>query len=144
GAYVRYSADEMYAILSIESHRHKTQLIGENLGTVPPEVNRSMRRHGVGGMYVVQYEQHGNAPPPTVPAECVASINTHDMPTLAAHLKGSDIAARVRLGLIPRTVAPPEREAREITKRGLIAFLRQTGFLRNPRAAPRDVLAATL
>ena len=56
GAYVRYRADEFYAVLSIESHRSRTTLIGENLGTVPPEVNQAMERHGLQRMYVMQYE----------------------------------------------------------------------------------------
>src|SRR5687768_9350515 len=38
GAYVSYNAEELYAVLCLESHRHQTALIGENLGTVPPAV----------------------------------------------------------------------------------------------------------
>ena len=56
GAYVTYPAEEYYAMLSIESHRHQAVIIGENLGTVPAEVNRGLKRHGVAGMFVVQYE----------------------------------------------------------------------------------------
>lgn len=56
GVYVRYRADELYAVLSVESHRNRTAIIGENLGTVPKEVNLELDRHGVRRMYVVQYE----------------------------------------------------------------------------------------
>lgn len=56
GVYVKYRADELYAILALESHRCQTTLVGENLGTVPPEVNRAMDRHKFQRMYVVQYE----------------------------------------------------------------------------------------
>jgi 4-alpha-glucanotransferase len=56
GVYVRYRPDELYAIFSLESHRHQTTLIGENLGTVPPEVDQAMDRHSLKQMYVVQYE----------------------------------------------------------------------------------------
>ena len=48
GAYLRYAADEFYAILSLESHRHKTMIVGENLGIVPPETTAAMRRTGSG------------------------------------------------------------------------------------------------
>ena len=52
GVYVRYPAEEYYAIFSLESHRHKAMLVGEDLGTVPPEVPESMGRHNVHRMYV--------------------------------------------------------------------------------------------
>src|SRR5690606_6632464 len=45
GVYVRYNADEMYAILCLESHRNRATILGENLGTVPPSVNAALRRH---------------------------------------------------------------------------------------------------
>ena len=35
----------------------RCEIIGENLGTVPQEVNRAMDRHGHRKMYVVQFEQ---------------------------------------------------------------------------------------
>src|SRR5262249_19677229 len=75
GVYVRYPAEELYALFSLESHRHRTALVGEDLGTVPPEVPESMARHGVHRMYVLQYaarpEAEAALPPP--PEESVAS-----------------------------------------------------------------------
>jgi 4-alpha-glucanotransferase len=56
GVYVRYPAEEFYALLTLESQRHQARLIGENLGTVPPEVDEAMDRHNVGRLYVLQYE----------------------------------------------------------------------------------------
>ena len=47
GTYVNYPAEEWYAIFSLESHRNRTRLVGENLGTVPPAVNESMARHAL-------------------------------------------------------------------------------------------------
>ncbi|HNQ87545.1 MAG TPA: 4-alpha-glucanotransferase [Verrucomicrobiota bacterium] len=94
GVYVTYPADEFYAILSIESRRHRASIVGENLGTVPPVVNRGLVRHGVSGMFVVQAELRpspGSALRP-VPGNVVASLNTHDMPPFAAFWAGSDIA----------------------------------------------------
>ncbi|HEX2831839.1 MAG TPA: 4-alpha-glucanotransferase [Thermoanaerobaculia bacterium] len=91
GVYVRYPVDELYAILTLESQRHGCVLVGEDLGTVPPEVPKKMVRHGLRRMYVVQYEMKPEeATPPPPPAASVASLNTHDMPAFAAWSAGQD------------------------------------------------------
>ncbi|MGE3312184.1 MAG: 4-alpha-glucanotransferase [Limisphaerales bacterium] len=104
GAYVGYPAEEFHAMLSIESHRHRAVIVGENLGTVPREVDQSLRRHGVNGMYVVQYEVRPRPRRPLrdAPSDVVASLNTHDMPPFAAFLRGLDLPDRADLGLIRR------------------------------------------
>lgn len=144
GAYVRYPASELYAILSVESHRHKTVLVGENLGTVPPEVNRSMDRHGVRRMYVLQYELPADKPPRVPAALEVASLNTHDMPSFAAFWKGEDIADRHDLGLIPAADLPRQRRERARLRKTLAAFLRRQRLLKSVRPKTRDVLQAAL
>lgn len=141
GAYVRYPAHELYAILSVESHRHKTMLVGENLGTVPPEVNKAMDRHGVRRMYVLQYE---GAPPREPEKREVASVNTHDMPSFAAHWTGADLADRHDLGLIPSKALPAEKRNRARTRAALIAFLRKRKLLQTAHPKPRQVLEAVL
>jgi 4-alpha-glucanotransferase len=127
GAYVSYPAEEFYAILSIESHRHRAVIVGENLGTVPREVNRSLKRHGVGGMYVAQYEFR---PPPgpvlrAVPMYAVASLNTHDMVPFQAWLQGLDIEDRLQLGLLKKTDMPREMQTRKRIARRLRKILQQ-------------------
>jgi len=85
GLYVHYPAEELYAVLTIESHRHRCAVVGEDLGTVPRYVPEAMRAHGVRRMFVVQYELKDEDPPLRDPeAASVASINTHDMPPFAA------------------------------------------------------------
>src|SRR5262249_25537097 len=124
GAYVRYPADELYAILSVESHLNKTKLVGENLGTVPPEVNKSMNRHGLRRMFVVQYEHPVGGPLRKPEAHEVASINTHDMPMFAAYWKGLDILDRADLGLLgPKDIRREKRERAQLRK-DLITLLR--------------------
>jgi 4-alpha-glucanotransferase len=113
GAYVRYRSEELYAILTVESHRHRCAIVGEDLGTVPPEVPRAMKRHGLRRMFVVQYEVKGEQPPiADPPRESVASVNTHDMPTFAAFWRGLDIDDRVQQGLLDEEGARTARESR--------------------------------
>lgn len=114
GVYVNYPADELYAMLSLESHRHQAMIVGENLGTVPPEVYESMDRHDVLGMYVVQYElQPGSQGLREVPERTVASLNTHDMPTFRAFLEAKDVDDLEALGFFDEQQAREERERRK-------------------------------
>ena len=117
GVYVRYNAEELYAILTLESRRHGCVVVGEDLGTVPPEVPKTMARHGLRRMYVVQYEIQPNKPLPEPSAASVASINTHDMPPFAAWWAGRDIDDRVEQRLLDEVGAHREHESREQMRR---------------------------
>lgn len=145
GAYVRYPAEELYAILSVESHRHRTTLVGENLGTVPPEVNKSMDRHGLRRMYVLQYEQKPKGDALREPqASEVASVNTHDMPSFAAHWKGLDIEDRMDLGLIQKKNLALEKAGRATLRENLVSFLRKRRLLKTNRPNTEEVIEALL
>jgi 4-alpha-glucanotransferase len=113
GVYVTYPAEELWAVMSLESHRHKAMIVGENLGTVPPEIHEAMERHEVLGMYVVQYElnpeNQGLREPP---ARTAASLNTHDMPTFRAFWEARDVEDLERLGFFDAEQAVHERHRR--------------------------------
>jgi len=130
GVYVRYTAEELYAILALESHRYKTTIVGENLGTVPPVVRPSMARHGINSMYVLHYELASNPPkalrPP--PASSLASLNTHDIPPFAAFWQGLDIKQRLDVGILDRVGAQREGRCRQAAKKALVRFLQEKGF----------------
>jgi 4-alpha-glucanotransferase len=146
GAYVSYNAEELYAILCLESQRHQTVLVGEDLGTVPPEVPKRMARHDLRRMYVVQYSLRPNPrnalirPPPN----SVASLNTHDMPPFAAFADGMDILDRADLGLIPNSQVTSEMRGRAQLLNSLRAFLRQRGLLLRSDDSLPALLRATL
>jgi 4-alpha-glucanotransferase len=146
GAYVNYPADEWMAILSLESHRHRTMIVGENLGTVPPEVNESMKRHGLRGMFVAQFERRPDAKAalPKPSRRVVASINTHDTPTFAAHWRGLDLEDQFALGLISKKELAEKRAARKKLNRALSAFLANEGFLRAKKRGEKNILRACL
>jgi 4-alpha-glucanotransferase len=146
GAYVNYPAEELHAIFNLESHRNRTLLVGENLGTVPPIVNQSMRRHRLREMYIVQFEERPDPkaalrPPPAL---CVASLNTHDTPTFAAHWRGEDLVECVRLGLLPRADLKKAKKNRERLKAALVRFLKREGFLKRGKPQAWEVLRALL
>jgi 4-alpha-glucanotransferase len=126
GAYLRYRPEEWYAILSIESHRHKTLLVGEDLGLVPREVRRSMARHGLSRMFVLYYEMDGIAAGrvPEIPDNCLASLNTHDMPSFAAMWQGLDISQHIRVGIVKPELAPSARVIRRRAVEALLGILK--------------------
>lgn len=111
GVYVRYHDEELYAIVVLESVRHRCAIVGEDLGTVPDYVPKAMQRHGLRRMFVVQYEA-GPEKLEEPLAASVASLNTHDMPTFAAFWSGKDIDDRVAQGLLDENGAKDERETR--------------------------------
>jgi 4-alpha-glucanotransferase len=93
GVYVRYPADELYAVLCLESHRHRTEVVGEDLGTVPAGVREDMEAHRIRRMYVVPFEldpKRGALAPE--PPGAVASVNTHDMPPFASYVRSPGTA----------------------------------------------------
>jgi 4-alpha-glucanotransferase len=145
GAFVSTPAEEIYAILSVESHRHSAWLVGEDLGTVPPEVEGAMKRHNVRGMYVVQYELRpdDNNPLREVPETTVASVNTHDMPPFAAFWGGLDLDDRKDLGLMSGETLEHERRVREEQRSALVNFFQHAGYLEDQAAEdPMAVLQA--
>jgi 4-alpha-glucanotransferase len=103
GVYVRYPTDELMAIVAIEAERAGAVVVGENLGTVTDDINESMERWGMLGMYELQFEP-GSArttgrlrrPGP----HTVASLHTHDMPTFAGWWRGADLDVSAELGLV--------------------------------------------
>ncbi|HEY0783625.1 MAG TPA: 4-alpha-glucanotransferase [Thermoanaerobaculia bacterium] len=125
GVYVRYPADELYAVLAIESHRHRTIVVGENLGTVPPEVGEAIDRHGVLGMYVLQYEvaPGGGGLLREPPASSIASLNTHDMPTFRGFWEGRDVDDLAELGFFDAQQARQERQRRAVLRDAMLAVL---------------------
>ncbi|KPK21751.1 MAG: 4-alpha-glucanotransferase [Dehalococcoidia bacterium SM23_28_1] len=146
GVYVRYPWDELYAILSVESHRHEALIVGEDLGTVPRYVRKAMARHNIHRIYVVQFElrPERRRPVGTVPAASVASVNTHDMPPFAAFWRGLDIDDRLKRGLLDDKGARSERRARHLLKQSLLALLKRRRLLKGANPDERGILRACL
>jgi 4-alpha-glucanotransferase len=98
GAYVRYSAEELLAILAIESERAGAIVVGEDLGTVEEGVREMMAQHNVLSYRVLWFEDH---PPSAYPQKALAAVTTHDLPTLAGVWTGADFESQRKFGLKP-------------------------------------------
>ncbi len=109
GAYVRYPADHLLAILALESHRAGAFIVGEDLGTVERGVRPRLAEHGVLSYRVVWFEA---GPPVDYPELALAAVTTHDLPTIAGVWSGADLTAQRKIGLEPDAEAMHRLRAR--------------------------------
>lgn len=100
GTYVSYPAEELFAVLTLESVRNQCEVVGENLGTVPHEISDALPRHQIWGMYLAQFEAASVADLAPPSASNVALVGTHDTPTFAGWMRGADVTERVQHGLL--------------------------------------------
>jgi 4-alpha-glucanotransferase len=102
GAYVRDRSDELLHILALESVRQQVVVVGEDLGTVTPQMRQALERFGFYGYKVPYFEKNdrGEFKHPQQYAEhALVASSTHDLPTLAGFWIGRDIDARRQAGL---------------------------------------------
>lgn len=120
GAYIRFTGEDFFAIAVLEAEMAAADVIGENLGTVPEEVNEILRERNLKSMQILQLDLHFD---PAVLAEkldqnVLCALNTHDMPMFARFLKGEDLTEVQALGILSAahfSVMQKEREE-QLTK----------------------------
>jgi 4-alpha-glucanotransferase len=98
GAYVRYRGDELLAVLAVESARSGAVVVGEDLGTVEPEVRGALADAGLLSYRLAWFE---DAPPEDYPVQVLAAISTHDLPTIAGVWSDDDAADQRAAGIEP-------------------------------------------
>jgi len=133
GTYVRYPADELFAVLTLEAHRAGAVVIGEDLGTVDDRVRRQLRRRGVAGSAVLWFEvddttAHGRRDAARYPRSALASVTTHDLPTATGWWDGSALRLRDELGLLTEPLADAQRRQAD-DHATMLALLRAHGAL---------------
>ncbi|CAJ96348.1 4-alpha-glucanotransferase [Cupriavidus necator] len=172
GAYLRYPLQDMLRLVALESWRHRAIIIGENLGTVPPELNAALSARGVLGIDVLWFQREESAPvdaaeaaqrvpapaPDTVPAflppaawppDAIATTSTHDLPTVTGWWAGRDLAWRDRLHLLAPGETLAAMQAGRARERGalwqaLCAAGLCSGAVPDPADAPLDAVLAWL
>ncbi len=98
GVYVTYPRDEILAVIAASAAAAGVTIVGEDLGTVPPEVSEAFDRWDVLGMYEEQFHIDDERLP-HIPARSVAGIRTHDMEPIAELVATTDVSGyRSRLG----------------------------------------------
>ncbi len=131
GTYVRYDADAMLGLLALEAARAGALVVGEDLGTVESSVAARLARAGVLGSTVAWFERDadsGPLPPRHWREPAMASITTHDLPTVAGYLTGEHVRVRARRGLLRRS-EEAELQAWRQERDSLITLLQDEGLL---------------
>lgn len=143
GTYVRYDGDAMLGILALEAHRAGASVIGEDLGTVQAAVTRGLHSRNMLGSTVLWFtrDDDGFVPPDRWPRNTLATISTHDLPTVRGFLTGEHVRVRAALGQLAGPVAEEEARA-EADRSELLRMLRSAGLLGASSAAFDDVVAA--
>jgi (1->4)-alpha-D-glucan 1-alpha-D-glucosylmutase len=132
GAYIRYPWRDLLTVLAAESRRSRCLVIGEDLGTVPEGLREAMNAHGILSYRLLYFERDngGFRVPRDYPAEALAAVGTHDLPTLPGWWHSDDIALRDRLDLWPNKKKRDEACAeRERDRQALVKALRDAQLL---------------
>jgi 4-alpha-glucanotransferase len=133
GTYVHYDADTMLAVLALEAHRAAATVVGEDLGTVEPEVTEALAGNEMLGCAVAWFTRDESAagepllPPAEWPSRAAASLSTHDLPTAAGFLRGDHVRARADLGLLDDVAAEQAKADKERVE--WLTLLRSEGLL---------------
>jgi 4-alpha-glucanotransferase len=131
GTYVDYPVDDLRGIVALASVRERCVVIGEDLGTVPEGFRELMEASGILSYRVLFFERRADgtfAAPEEYPQLALATSGTHDLPTIAAWLRGEDAELRDRLGML-ETPLDAERAARERDRALLLETLIAHGDL---------------
>jgi len=103
GAYVREPNEDFVRILALESVRNRVVIVGEDLGTVEPEVRETLKRFGILSYRLFYFEKNSDGrfrSASEYPQQALVSSTTHDLPTLAGYWVCADIEARRTAGMI--------------------------------------------
>jgi 4-alpha-glucanotransferase len=115
GAYVRYDQAAAVGALAGQAARAGALAIGEDLGTVEESTRTYLAEHAVLGTMMLWFAQEPDGSPLLAQhwrRDCMATVGTHDVPTIAGFATGDQVTERSRLGLL---AAPEEEERRSAT-----------------------------
>ncbi|MEZ5841329.1 MAG: 4-alpha-glucanotransferase [Hyphomicrobiales bacterium] len=116
GTYVRFPLDDLLAVTARESRRAGAVVVGEDLGNVAEGLREAMARRGLLGYRVTWFEREWNGDfraPENYTPEAIATLTTHDLPTLRGFMGFRDIDWRERIGRHDPGMIAAERASRD-------------------------------
>jgi 4-alpha-glucanotransferase len=131
GGYVHYPLEELLGVVALESQREQCLVVGEDLGVVPDEIRRALPQFGVYHYKVVMFEQRNGkfVAPADYVRHALATVTTHDLPTLHGWWSGHDVDLWEKLGFYPDAgAAARARGERAEARERLLRALRAEGL----------------
>ncbi|PWQ89265.1 4-alpha-glucanotransferase, partial [Enterococcus faecium] len=119
--------------MALEAHRAGATVVGEDLGTVEPEVTQALADNEMLGCAVAWFTRDLDVPgeplltPRRWPERAAASLSTHDLPTAAGFLRSEHVRVRADLGLLDDVAAEQANADKEHGE--WLALLRSEGLL---------------
>jgi 4-alpha-glucanotransferase len=148
GTYVTYPARELLAVLALEAGKAGSVVVGEDLGTVAAHVHEALAGAGVLSSRLVYFERDVPALDPgqqklwdgeepgsrrraaAYPRDALASVTTHDLPTVAGWWTDEEVRVKADLGLLgDGTTLEAERERKRRERAEILALLQAEGLV---------------
>ncbi|MGY0216061.1 4-alpha-glucanotransferase [Endozoicomonadaceae bacterium StTr2] len=129
GVYVTYPLDDLLGILKLESLRRECLVFGEDLGTVPDEIEQRLPPALCYSNEVVLFSRDDDHffHPDDFKARALTCVSNHDIPTLKAWWNCDDLDLRQQLGIYDAQKTQQEKNARHEDKIALLKTLQQIG-----------------
>ncbi|MDQ0316485.1 4-alpha-glucanotransferase [Amorphus orientalis] len=131
GAHVRYPIAGLLEVLADVSNRHRTVVVGEDLGYVPEGFGAVMEVARILSYRILYFEGSDGRfrPAEHYPRLALACLSTHDLPTFAGWWRGDDVPLRLEQALIDETAAAGQADARTREREALVDALTEAGVL---------------
>ena len=144
GIYITFPLDDILSIIALESRRSRCVVIGEDLGTVPEGFGEIIAKSGLLSYKVLYFERWWETGlfkrPEIYPSQSIATVSTHDVPTLVGWWASRDLTWRRKLNLYPNDELKEQEQIDRIKDRHcLIDALKDVGVL-----SPDDINSETL
>ena len=131
GVYVKDYEDDLLKVLSLASQESRTVIVGEDLGTVPPDFRERLMKSGIMSYRLFYFERDFSGIQRhswEYPRLALVSVSTHDLPTLAGFWCGRDIQTRRDIGELDETADREFQQDRGHHKQKIVERLVQDGF----------------
>ncbi|MHB8765514.1 MAG: 4-alpha-glucanotransferase, partial [Deferrisomatales bacterium] len=133
GAYVLERPEELLALVKVISREERCLVVGEDLGTIPPEVRLGLMASGFLSYRLLIFEKDREGrylDPAAYPRQALVSVATHDLPTVDGFWLGRDLVVKQALGQYPSPEAERgDAEGRRRDRRRLLEALGRQGLL---------------